>query len=246
VTWVVIAEAVVICVLGFVVVALAHSYAGLAARAEQRPAPPRIATLVPAPEPAQELVEPHDASATLGDLEGVTPEGERVLIPLAGAAHDTLLAFLSSSCATCRGLWEDLSDAATGTVFDRVRLIIVTNGPERESPSAMAELAARAGGADVVMSSATWRDAQVPGSPYFVLVSRRTGEFLGQGTASTWAQVAGLIAVSAGDEGVGRRMRKSRRDRRQEVDVDRVLLDAGVLPGDPSLYPVATEKSSRS
>jgi hypothetical protein len=241
VTWLVVAEAVVICVLGLVVVALAHSYAGLAARAEQRRRPGAAAHRGDELDPGLELVEPLGTSTTLRDLDGVTPAGESVLVPLAGAVRDTLLAFLSSSCATCRELWDELSDATARDVFDHVRLIVVTKGPEHESPSAMAELAAGAGDTDVVMSSATWRDVAVPGSPYFALVSRRTGELLGQGTARTWEQVAGLIALSAGDERLGRRTRKSRRDRRQEVDVDRLLLEAGVLPGDPSLYPVRPE-----
>jgi hypothetical protein len=243
VTWLVVAEAIVICVLGLVVVALAHSYAGLAARAARGPVPVRAGSRVDAPDSGLELVEPLDASATLHDLDGVTPDGERVLVPLAGAASDTLLAFLSSSCATCRGLWDELSDATAHDAFDQVRLIVVTKGPDRESPSAMAELAAGAGGADVVMSSEAWRELPVPGSPYFALVGHRTGEILGQGTARTWEQVAGLIAVSAGDERLGRRARKSRRDRRQELDVDRVLLEAGVLPGDPSLYPMRTDQT---
>jgi hypothetical protein len=243
VIWVVVVEAVAICVLGLVVVALAHSYSGLASRVEQPGTPPRTPQSV---EPSEhelelELVGARAASAPLGDLDGVTPGGERVLLPLAGAVRDTLLAFLSSSCASCRALWDGMPAAATAGLLHQVRLVVVSKGPDRESPSMMAELAARADGADVVMSSQAWVDVQVPGSPYFALVSHRTGEILGEGTARTWDQVAGLIDVAAGDERHGRRARMSRRDRRQEVDVDRVLLDAGVFPGDPSLYPVPNE-----
>jgi hypothetical protein len=244
VIWLVVVEAVAICVLGLVVVALAHSYAGLAARVEQPGTPARTPPSVELTE--LELVGAPDGTAPpLRDLDGVTPGGERVLLPLAGAVSDTLLAFLSSSCASCRALWDGMPAAATADLFDEVRLVVVSKGPDRESPSMMADLAARAGGADVVMSSQVWLDVHVPGSPYFALVSRRTGEILGQGTARTWDQVAGLIAVAGGDERHGRRTRKSRRDRRQELDVDRVLLDAGVAPGDPSLYPIPDGAGAR-
>ncbi len=249
--WLVGVEAIAICVLGLVVVALAHSYSGLAHRVEQTRATASLGQPVELASLELGIVErsaiglapggPNDGSGTLADLEGRTPDGEPVVLPLVGAVTDTLLAFLSSSCASCRALWDEMPGAATSGLFDQLRLVVVSKGPEHESPSMMAELSARTGGTDVVMSSAAWVDAQVPGSPYFALVSRRTGEILGQGTAQTWAQVAGLIDVAGGDERHGSRARKSRRDRRQEVDVDRVLLDAGVFPGDASLYPVPTE-----
>ena len=239
--WLVVVEAIAICILGLVVIALAHSYSGLAARVE------RTGEAAPARQPVTttelELVGQNAGFASLRDLDGVTPGGERVLLPLAGAPNDTLLAFLSSSCASCRALWEGMQAAAATDLFDQVRLVVVSKGPDRESPSMMADLAARAGGADVVMSSQAWMDVQVPGTPYFALVGRRTGEILGQGTARTWHQVAGLMDVAAGDERHASRTKKSRRDRRQEVDVDRVLLEAGVYPGDPSLYPVPNERT---
>jgi hypothetical protein len=96
------------------------------------------------------------------------------------------------------------------------------------------------------MSSEAWADFDVPGSPYFVLVGRDRGDIVGQGTARTWHQVMGLIGVASGDEGVATRMRKSRRDRRQELDVDRILLEAGVRPGDASLYPVTEDGAARA
>jgi hypothetical protein len=241
VIWLVVVEAVAICVLGLVVVALAHSYAGLAARVEQAAPTAGASRPVKLTEPALGLVEPRGASPVVADLDGVTPDGERVLLPLLGAADDTLLAFLSSGCASCRALWHELRTARSSGTLGPVRLVVVTKGPDRESPAAMADLAVRAGGADVVMSSEAWAALEVPGSPYFALVSRSSGEILGQGTARTWDQVAGLMDVAAGDARHGSSARKSRRDRRQEMDVDRVLLDAGVLPGDPSLYPVPTE-----
>ena len=96
------------------------------------------------------------------------------------------------------------------------------------------------------MSSEAWVAFEVPGSPYFTLVDRTTGDALGQGTARTWGQVMGLIDVAGGDARLGGRLDKSRRDHRQEHDVDRLLLNAGVFPGDPSLYPAASEDTSRT
>jgi len=248
VIWLVAVEALAICILGLVVVALAHSYAGLAARVEQSSTPPRLR---PTGRRGHELpaVEPIASSTFLPvvrDLDGVTPDGERVLLPLAGASGDTLLAFLSSSCASCRALWSELPEAVDSLLADRVRLVVVTKGPDRESTSILAELAASSGDVDVVMSSEAWVAFEVPGSPYFALVDRTSGEALGQGTARTWDQVLGLIDVAAGDARVEGSTRKSRRDVRQEQDVDRLLMSAGVFPGDPSLYPSASGDASRT
>ena len=44
------------------------------------------------------------------DVMGETPWGEAVAVGVAGAAHDTLLAFLSSGCATCAEFWGAFDD----------------------------------------------------------------------------------------------------------------------------------------
>lgn len=231
--WVVLAEGIAICVLGLLVVALAHSYAGLASRVGSttilEDAPPRNSGSDPVVSAAD---------ATVRDLEGVSPDGETVLLPLAGVVTDTLLAFLTSTCTSCHRLWDELPDLIASRQLSEVRLVIVVKGPENESPATVMELAAAVPDVDVVMCSSAWRDFDVPGSPFFVLVQGASGKVAGQGTALRWQQVMDLIGVARGDAQVAVGA-KSRRDRRQEVDVDRVLLAAGVLPGDPSLYPTS-------
>jgi hypothetical protein len=239
VIWVVVAEAVALVVLGVFVIALVHSYAGLVARVEERsgPALRRSSSVPMAPDAREDLA----GSPTRGadHVTGASPSGDAVTVSLVGAGRDTLLAFLSSTCTSCQHLWGALSDA-DGEVLPRpLRLVVVPKGPEQESPSAIRAVAPAS--CDVVMSSDAWSDFNVPGSPYFVLVDGTTGAVLGEGTALSWARVLDLAAVASGDDrlagGVRADPRKPSRDRRQEAEVDRLLLDAGILPGDPSLYP---------
>jgi hypothetical protein len=94
------------------------------------------------------------------------------------------------------------------------------------------------------MSSGAWSDFNVPGSPYFVLVDGASGSVRGEGTALSWPRVVDLAAVATGDDrladDIAHDPRKPTGDLRRESEVDRVLLDAGILPGDPSLYPGRT------
>ncbi len=228
--WLALAEGVLLCVLALVVVALAHSYAGLAARLGGLSGEP--ARDAPRRGSARGGENSQGVAATLAALDGVTPLGERVLLPIAPAASDTLLAFLTTSCASCRRLWDDLP-AHLHLVPRDVRLVVVTKGPEHESISGVAARAASLDDVDVVMDSAAWTELGVPGSPYFVLLSRATGDAVGEGTAISWPQALELMSISTAD----RRLAKSGADQQRERDVDRVLREAGVFPGDPSLYP---------
>ena len=59
-----------------------------------------------------------------------------------------------------------------------IRVVVVTKGPDWESPAAVAERAPL--GIQVVMSTGAWSDYEIPGSPYFVLVDgarRRLGSW---------------------------------------------------------------------
>ena len=40
------------------------------------------------------------------DVAGITPDGDAVSLALGGVRHDTLVAFLTSGCQTCRGFWD--------------------------------------------------------------------------------------------------------------------------------------------
>lgn len=231
--WAVVAEAVAIGVLTLFVLALAHAYAGLAAaaRSDDRRAPDVEPWAISAAADRQTEEAP-DA------VHGVTPDGEAVVIPLVGVEHRTLLAFFSSTCASCRGLLERLGTASHALGPD-VRTVVVAKGPERESPSELRRLVGDASDVDVVLSSATWGDLAVPGSPYFVLVDGGSGGVLGEGTAGSWSQVAGLLSLSTGDALAGPRGSRAGARAREE-EVDRELRAAGVLPGDASLYPPST------
>jgi hypothetical protein len=84
-------------------------------------------------------------------------------------------------------------------------------------------------------------DYQVPGSPFFVLVDGATGQKVGQGVASQVGQLAELVRRAEHDRGHagGRRGRgaASLDGPAREAAADEVLAAAGILPGDPSLYP---------
>jgi hypothetical protein len=181
-----------------------------------------------------------DAGASLAhDLIGETPDGEAVAIGVAGAAHHTLVAFLSSGCATCTEFWGAFGRPTTLGLPPRTRLIVVTRGPEAESVTAIRDVAP----ADltVVMSTQGWENYAIPGSPYFVLVDGPAGVVIGEGTGTSWAQVQSLMRQALGDRtarpaGGARLPRQRRSDRgRMETD-DTELLAAGIGPGHASLF----------
>jgi hypothetical protein len=173
---------------------------------------------------------------TAHDLSGVTPDDEVRALRLRGVDHDTILVFLSSTCAGCQPFWEELADPG---VPDDTRVVVVTREEPDEDAAAIRALAPR--GTTVVMSSTAWEDHQVPGSPYVVLVDGGSGRIRGEGTAGTWPAVRSLLLRGTGG---GRSSRaKAAADVRRERDADRHLLAAGITPGDPSLYQRADEGS---
>jgi hypothetical protein len=181
-----------------------------------------------------------DASDVI-DLRGVTPGGDAVSLAVAGVGHDTLIAFLTSGCSTCRTFWDEFRSKAPD-VPGGARLVAVTRGPEAESPGAVSSLA---GAVPVVMSSEAWEHYDAPYAPYFVYVSGPGGRVVGEGVASGWAEVRSLVANAVADGttvprgGAGRP--RSRADRDRDSAVDRELAAAGILPGDPRLYPASIE-----
>lgn len=200
----------------------------------------RTAASDPEPAPAPDVVAPTDAPTgrPAADVVGVSPTGATLGVAVAGVDHDTVLLFLSSDCATCRRFWDALApDADTPVRLPAdTRLVVVTKGPENESPAAVGE---RSVTVPVVMSDEAWRDHEVPGSPYAMHVDGPSGRVRGEGTGADWDQVAALLARATGDVGfVGGapRGRKARRDAVAEQDTDEVLLAAGIRPGDDSLY----------
>jgi hypothetical protein len=135
---------------------------------------------------------------------GSTPGGGALSVPLVDRPGATLVAFLSSGCVTCASFWDELASPRGRRDLGRgTRLVVVTGGPERESPADIARLAPA--GVTTVMSSAAWSEFAVTATPYFALVDEH-GDIVGEGTASSWSQVTGLLARAAGDGfGPGRR-----------------------------------------
>ncbi len=161
------------------------------------------------------------------EIAGVDPAGAPVTFAVAGVGHRTLLAFLSSTCLTCRGFWDAFGDRRL-SVPGNARLLVVAKGSEAESPATIRKLAPR--GVHTVLSSDAWRDYRIPVAPYFVLVDGN-GEVAGEGAAATWEQVRDLMTQSIDDQGAMSRPQ----DRPSRVDGD--LRAAGIEPGHPSLYP---------
>jgi hypothetical protein len=80
------------------------------------------------------------------------------------------------------------------------------------------------------MSNQVWDAFSVPMTPYFLLVDRN-GLVVGEGAAASWRHLLGLLRQSAADaDGL------APPDNQARLPSDEDLRDAGVHPGDPSLY----------
>jgi hypothetical protein len=161
---------------------------------------------------------------TADSVSGETLDGEAVALSLT-TGTDTLLAFLSSGCATCGAFWEAFAEAELD-VPGGARLVVVTKGLDEESAGALAKRAPRS--VPLVASSSAWEGFGVPGSPYFVYVGG-SGRIVGEGSAATWPAVANLMGQAHADD-LHRTGRLSRSGRD-----DAALAAAGIRPGDPSL-----------
>lgn len=170
---------------------------------------------------------------TVHELRGVTPDGEVAMMSVSGA-DPVLLAFLTSGCGTCRGFWEVFAPESRQIIGGvEFRVVVVTHGAEVESPVAVAELAG--GDLDVLMSSEAYEDYGVAVAPFFVLIAG--GRIIGEGAASSWEQLRGLLARAVADTGAAPGRTAAMRARRRAADADEALGKAGIAPGDPSLYP---------
>lgn len=232
----VILETVLLLVLTVLVAGLLRAYATVLRRlhaldsGSSTTSGPKEFTLdqVAAPAPRESWTEGHD-------LAGSTPTGEVASTRVVGVEHDTVLLFLSSGCASCEVFWDELTRPVA--LPGNARLVVVAQGEDVESPGVLAGLAAPH--LDVLMSTQAWRDYEVPGSPHVVYVEGRTGRVRGEGTGQSWGQVARMLARASGDVTLldGRpRAAKPDRDAEVEAEVDRELMAAGILPGDPRLY----------
>jgi hypothetical protein len=162
---------------------------------------------------------------------GTTLDDEAVAIAVGGQSTDTLLAFLSSGCVTCQNFWDAFREPVD--VPGNARVVVVARGPEEESASALRERDPVR--VPLVLSSETWEHFDVPGSPYFVYVDGRSGRVVGEGSAATWPQVAGLLRQAVADS-QARAPRVSGNGAVREARDDAELTAAGIGPGHPSLY----------
>lgn len=228
----VVVDTVVVVLLGVLVAGLLRSHADILRALHELGAgvgDPAGAPAAPAPVQLGPRLAPGRGSQVV-DLVGVDPSGAALVLAVGSGDGLSLLAFLSSGCASCAAFFEQLGGAGFG-LPPGIRPVVVTKGPEFESP---AELARRARpGLQVVMSSQAWTDYEVPGSPFFVLVDGRQGRRLGEGVANHPAQVADLVRRAVGDGRGATGLDGPAR----EAENDQALLAAGIGPGHPSLYP---------
>jgi hypothetical protein len=168
--------------------------------------------------------------ASLASISGPTPLGDTASVALTDSRGFVLLAFLSSGCSTCQTFWKSFRNGMELPGAD-IRPVIVTQGPESESPS---EIRSRAPlDITTIMSNEAWDSFRVPGTPYFQLVDVERGLVIGEGSAGTWPRLMDLIQRSTGDATFN--PIKLGTKQRQE-DSDQALRDAGIAPGDPSMY----------
>ncbi len=178
------------------------------------------------------------ASGAVADLVGVDPWGDPISVAVVGAAHRTLLVFLSSGCLTCQGFWQAFAAPDQLGLRADVRPVIVVKGAAHESLSRVQELAPAL--VPVVATSDAWEAYGIPVAPYFVLVDGGSERVLGEGAAGTWEQVRNLLdqalddlaAAEGGSWQRGRRPAAVRLDEIAEAELRR----AGITPGHASLY----------
>ena len=186
---------------------------------------------------------PERSSSSAPTVVGLTPAGEALAVPVGSSGSLTLLAFLTSGCSTCAAFWNAFRTGGETVLPPGVSLLVVTKGSQFELPS---EVASRAGRTPVVMSDEAWTDYEVPGSPFFALVDGSSGRRIGEGVANHLPQLLDLLRRATSEHRSSVTGPDLRGDVRangpeRERSNDEELLAAGILPGDPSLYPRSVE-----
>lgn len=193
-------------------------------------------------EPAGERIPPSSSSAggEAQDIVGETLEGDGAKVALGPGLPNTLLAFLSSGCASCQPLWSSLRAGATAP--KNTRILVVTKGVEAESVTRLQELASP--DVEVIMSTEAWRAFSVPATPHFVLVNGQSREIAGRGTATTWEQLLTLVNQAVSDS--AHHSRRSQDSGARARRAEQALAAAGIAAGHPSLYPSQREPARQS
>jgi hypothetical protein len=231
-------EAVAIALLGLLVAGLLRSHAEILRQLQAL-----NGNTASGPQPVDQL--PHRETGTersadlpaadlpAADIVGETVRGELAAVAVSRVQHNTLLAFLSSNCATCATLWNDLAETRKAQLPGGARLVVVTKSAEDESLSQVRKRAID--NVPIVMSTDAWTSYEVPGSPYFILVDGQAGRVVGEGSAGRWSEVRDLMAQAIDDTNAHRpQLWSADRDRADRVEAE--LLAAGIGPGHPSLY----------
>ncbi len=227
-TAVLVIEAFAILLLGVLVVGLLRSHADIMRSLHD------LGVRDPSTAPTGGAVEPRPLVSNGGatDLTGLSLAGSAVHIGVTGTKHSTMLAFLSTGCSACIGLWKGLGDRHLLDDLPDVRLVVVAKSPEAESQSRLKELAPE--GMTLIQSTEAWESYGVPMSPYFVLIDGSTEAIVGSGSAGSWAQVTSLLGQALADAGAARSTQTD-----EGFAADTELGRAGIGPGHPSLYPGA-------
>jgi hypothetical protein len=157
---------------------------------------PDAASATPASAVGVTVRSPRGDSRPVADIVGVTPSGDAAIIAVLGARHSTLLAFLTSGCSTCSEFWSAFEDPRLKVPGD-ARIVVVTKGEDGESPSRLRKFAPN--GVPVIMSSDAWGAYDVPVAPYFVYIDGPTERVVGEGAASTWPHLAGMMDQALAD-----------------------------------------------
>jgi hypothetical protein len=150
---------------------------------------------------------PRGAATPVVDIAGPTLDGAEIAI--SPTKTDTLVAFLSSGCLTCKTFWDGLQPARREPLPGDARLVVVVKDRDKESPSRLRDLAPT--DLPVVMSSKAWEDYGVTMSPYFLFVGAASGTVRSEGAATSWDQVRSLLTDAIDDERLA--MEAAARDR---------------------------------
>jgi hypothetical protein len=195
-------ETVVLALLALVVVGLLRSHAEILRRLpdeeHEADGSEGVATRSSGGPIPGHLPGPRGTVTPVVDIVGPTLDGAQVAI--SPSQTDTLVAFLSSGCLTCKTFWDGLQPGRRRALPGDARLVVVVKDRETESPSRLRDLAP----ADlpVVMSSRAWEDYGVTMSPYFLFVGAGSDTVRSEGAASSWDQVSSLLADAIEDEGL--------------------------------------------
>jgi len=228
----VITEAIVIALLVILVAGLLRSHAEILRRLHALDGG-EDATDRPTRSAQQLQPRPRGSEVPATVIAGQSPTGSTISLPLSATRGLTALAFMSSTCSGCKPFWRSFREGVD-LPHDEMRLVVVTKGPEEESPAAIDELATNT--TTVVMSTQAWDDFGVPASPFFVLIDASTGRVLGEGSGPSWRRIVRMLADAIGDERATQSFGRNQSTSDRLGDTDEVLRHHGITADDPSLW----------